>query len=378
MPMLTAATSCLRILRLAAVSAVMAPAASFAADKPADPVQITVTDKGCMPASLTVPAGKSVFRVKNESHRALEWEILKGVSVVAERENILPGFTQPLTATLAPGAYLMTCGLLSNPKGTLTVSAGTEAASATPAELTAPVAAYKAYVITETDALVTATAAFTAAIKAGKLDDAKRLYAPARVHYERIEPIAELFNDLDNAMDARVDDFEKKELDPGWTGFHRLERALWVEKTTTGLDAVADKLAADTVTLRSRLDALVLPPDKVVGGAAELIEEVASKKISGEEDRYSHTDLWDFQANTDGAQKIYGLLKPLLAARDAKLVARVDSNFTKVDAILAKYKSADGYQSYDKLSAADKNALKRSITTLAEDLATLRGTLGVS
>lgn len=357
--------------------AAVLPLASHAAEKLPGPVAITVTDKGCVPASLAVPAGKTIFRVKNESHRALEWEILKGASVVAERENILPGFTQPLTATLMPGDYQMTCGLLSNPKGILKVSGATQAAIATPEELVAPIAQYKAYVIAETDALVTATAVFTAAVKAGRLEEAQRLYAPARIHYERIEPIAELFDDLDKAMDARVDDFEKKEADPTWTGFHRLEKALWVDKTTVGSADTADKLAADTTELRSRLDTLELPSKKVVGGAAELIEEVASKKISGEEDRYSHTDLWDFQANTDGAQKIYGLLKPLVAAKDLKLVARVDGNFAKVDATLAKYQQGESFQSYDKLSTADKNALKRSITALAEDLSTLRGKLGV-
>ena len=353
------------------------PLAAHAADKLAGPVAVTVTDAGCVPATLAVPAGRITFRIRNESHRALEWEILKGVSVVAERENILPGFTQPLTATLAPGDYQMTCGLLSNPKGVLKVSGATQAAIVTPAELVEPIARYKVYVIAQTDALVTATTAFAAAIKAGKLEEAQRLYAPARVRYERIEPIAELFDDLDKAMDVRVDDFEKKEADPAWTGFHRLEKALWVDRTTAGLDAIADKLVADVTELRARLETLELPPKAVVGGAAELIEEVASKKISGEEDRYSRTDLWDFQANTDGAQEIYGLLKPLVAAKDPALVVRVDANFARVDATLAKYRQGEGFQGYDKLSVTDKNALKRSITALAEDLSTLRGKLGV-
>ena len=364
------------VVAAAALLGLQATAAS-AADKPAAPVAVTVTDKGCVPASLTVPAGKTVFRIKNDSRRALEWEILQGVLVVAERENILPGFAQTLTATLAAGDYQMTCGLLSNPKGALKVAAGAQEAGAVPPDLVKPIADYRAYVLSEVDALVTSTAAFTAAVKAGQLDEARRLYAPARVHYERIEPIAELFNDLDGSIDARADDFEKKEQDPTWTGFHRLEKALFADRTTNGQDAVADKLAADTVELRKRLDELELPVKNVVGGPAALIEEVASKKISGEEDRYSHADLWDFQANTDGAQQIYGLLKPLVAARNAKLVGRIDGNFAKVDATLAKYKASEGFKSYDALTGADKSALKRSITALAEDLSKLRGTLGV-
>jgi iron uptake system component EfeO len=135
---------------------------------------------------------------------------------------------------------------------------------------------------------------------------------------------------------------------------------------------------ADAVDLQQRLDPLAIPPKSVVGGAADLIEEVASKKINGEEDRYSRTDLWDFQANLDGARKIVSLLNPLIQRQDAKLSARLGENFAKVDVLLAKYRAKDGgFESYEKLSDKDRTALKAPITILAEDLGTLKGTLGV-
>ncbi len=366
-----------RTLGLLGLPALLAGTPGWAADAPA-PINVTVTDKGCEPSTLTVPAGKSAFKIKNASKRTLEWEILQGVKVVEERENIAPGFSATLTANLSAGEYQMTCGLLSNPKGTLKVTGGAAAATAEPAvDLSKQIAEYKAYVIAETDALVAATAKFAAAVKAGNLEEAQKLYAPARVHYERIEPIAELFDDLDGAMDARVDDFEKKEKDPNWIGFHRIEYALFAEKTTKGLDGLADKLAADTVELRKRLDTLDVPAKSMVSGAADLIEEVASKKIAGEEDRYSRTDLWDFQANIDGAQTIWGLVKPMIVERKPALATRIDEQFGKVDTILAKYKTEDGFKGYDALSKTDRNALKGPITVLAEDLSQLRGTLGV-
>ncbi len=213
--------------------------------------------------------------------------------------------------------------------------------------------------------------------RTGTLCPSEKLYAPARQHYERIEPIAELFNDLDSSIDARADDFEKKEEDPTWTGFHRMEKALFADKTTDGLAPLADKLLADVKTLQTRLATLPIPPKAMVGGAADLIEEVASTKISGEEDRYSHSDLWDFQANLDGAQKIVNLLRPLLQPRKPDLLARIDANFAKVDHTLAKYRGKDGFQSYEKVTPADRNALKGPITVLAEDLSQLRGVLGI-
>jgi iron uptake system component EfeO len=342
-------------------------------------VKVTVNDKQCEPMQLTVPAGKTQFIVHNTSSKGLEWEILKGVMVVEERENIAPGFTQKMTANLEPGEYDMTCGLLSNPKGKLTVTAEGVQQSTKPdaMALVGPIAEYKVYVTNEVNALVLQTKAFTDAIKKGDLAQARKLYAPTRQHYERIEPIAELFSDLDGSIDAREDDYEQKAADPKFTGFHRLEKVLFGDNTTQGTEEYSDRLYQDTLDLQKRISELTFPPSKVVGGAAGLIEEVAASKISGEEDRYSRTDLWDFQANVDGAQKIVNLLRPLLEKADKPLLDKIDGNFKKVDALLAKYRTKDGYESYDKLTDADRNAMKGPITALAEDLAKLRGVLGL-
>jgi len=352
--------------------------AAQAADIPQ--VKVTVTDKQCEPMNITVNSGKTQFIIQNHSQKALEWEILKGVMVVEERENIAPGFTQKMTANLQPGRYEMTCGLLTNPKGILIVKgeATVDAAKANAVlNLGDAIADYKTYVTAQTAELVKGTQAFTDAVKAGDIEKAKALYAPTRQYYERIEPIAELFSDLDGSIDAREDDYEKKAEDPKFTGFHRLEKALFADNSTKGMEHYATQLNSDVQELQKRISELAFPPSKVVGGAADLIEEVAASKISGEEDRYSHTDLWDFQANVDGAQKIVDLLRPQLQKENSALLAKVDANFKKVDTILAKYKTKDGYETYDKLTDADRNALKGPVTTLAEDLAQLRGILGL-
>jgi iron uptake system component EfeO len=259
---------------------------------------------------LTVAAGKTQFVVHNTSQKNVEWEILKGVMVVEERENIAPGFTQKMTANLDAGEYDMTCGLLSNPKGKLIVTAAAGAATdgkPNAMDLVGPIAEYKVYVTKEVEGLVKQTKLFTDAIKAGNVEQARKLYAPTRQHYERIEPIAELFSDLDGSIDAREDDYEKKAEDPKFTGFHRLEKALFADNTTKDMSKYADQLV---------------------------------------------------KAN-----------KPLLD--------KIDANFKTVDTILAKYKTKEGYESYEKLTDADRNAMKGPITTLAEDLSQLRGVLGL-
>ncbi|MBN9072557.1 MAG: iron uptake system protein EfeO [Rhizobiales bacterium] len=245
-------------------------------------------------------------------------------------------------------------------------------------DLVGPIADYKIYVSENLQKLVSDTQAFTDAVKAGDVEKAKSLFAPTRMSYEAIEPIAELFGDLDASIDSRADDYEAAEKDPAFPGFHRLEYGLWEQNSTEGLAPIADKLMADVNELNGLITNLTLPPEKVVGGAAALMEEVAATKISGEEDRYSHTDLWDFKANFDGSQKIFELVRPLIEQKEGDFVKKVADNFATVDTTLAKYKDGEGYQLYDKLSEEDRKVLATAVNTLAEDLSTLRAKLGLS
>ncbi|WP_248803059.1 iron uptake system protein EfeO [Pseudomonas sp. MWU13-2100] len=271
----------------------------------------------------------------------------------------------------SPLALLLALGLFHTPLSAFAATA--------PLDLVGPVSDYKIYVTEELDELASKTQQFTDAVKKGDLATAKKLYAPTRVHYEKIEPIAELFNDLDGAIDSRVNDHEKGVTAEDFTGFHRIEYTLFSENTTDGLGALADGLNKDVKDLQTRVAGLTFPPEKVVGGAAALLEEVAATKISGEEDRYSHTDLYDFQGNIDGAKKIVDLFRPQIEKQDKGFAAKVDKNFAAVDKILAKYKTKDGgFETYDKVKEADRKALVGPVTTLAEDLSTLRGKLGLN
>lgn len=244
-------------------------------------------------------------------------------------------------------------------------------------EFAQPLADYKQYVQDEVNRLVEKTDAFVAAIKAGELAQAKAMYADTRQHYERIEPIAELFSDLDRAIDVREDDFKDGVNDPEFTGFHRIEYVLWEKNTTDGLAQLADTLSNDVHDLQRRIDVLDFSANVVVGGAAELIEEVASGKISGEENRYSHTDLSDFQANVDGAAKIVSLFRSQIEAKNASLLKQLDEHFAQVNSILAKYQTDSGFQTYDQLTEEDRKKLQMPINALAEELSKLRGTLGL-
>ena len=185
---------------------------------------------------------------------------------------------------------------------TPTSSTATAAAAAAPNPLAEKAATeYKAYAVAQIDELVGLVKVFTDAVRAGDLKAAQDAYAPSRAPWERIEPLAGLVEEIDGKVDARVDDFAGVD-DPEFTGWHRLEYLLFEKNTTEGGAPFADQLDKDIATLKEQFATVEVKPVDVSTGAAELIEEVSEGKITGEEDRYSKTDLWDFDANLQGSQ----------------------------------------------------------------------------
>jgi iron uptake system component EfeO len=239
------------------------------------------------------------------------------------------------------------------------------------------IADYKTWAVAEVEALVGDTRKFTDAVRAGDLAEAKAQFAPSRVRWEKIEPIAGLVEDIDGAVDARVDDFAGTD-DPKFTGWHRLEHILWVGRTTKGAKPFADRLDKDIATLNTKLRTLDFPAAAVALGPAELVEEVSEGKITGEEDRYSHTDLSDFAANVAGSKKLFDLLTPALTAKDATLAGAITTGFGEADRSLAEYRQAGGYKLYTALAADDKTRMKAELAGLSENLAKIPGTLGLA
>ena len=249
---------------------------------------------------------------------------------------------------------------------------------------------YKAYVVAQIDAMIASNEVFADAIRAGDLDAARVAYAPARVEWERIEPIAGLIEEIDGVVDSRVDDFEGPD-DPEFTGWHRIEYILWELGTTDGAAAFADQLLDDLQTLEREMAGLELPPAAVAVGAAELIEEVSEGKITGEEDRYSKTDLWDFNANVEGAQKVVELLTPALEQADPDLLSRINAGFSELNATLAGLRDGTGWVLYCQendpfpsslctevnVSQDTADLLKAQLAGLSENISLTAGTLGL-
>jgi iron uptake system component EfeO len=334
----------------------------------ADTIAVTSTDDACDVGATELAAGTHHFEVTNKGSDVTEFYVYAdGDKVIAEVENIAPGLSRPLLAELPAGEYEAVCkpGMVGDGiRSPLTVT-GKSAGLAQDASLAQAAADYQAYVQTETAPLLEQTTAFVAAVKAGDIAGAKALYPATRIHWERIEPVAESFGDLDPLIDGREGDQE-----PGqdFTGFHRIEKALWATGDVSDMGPYADQLLTNVQEIVERANQVSLEPLQLANGAKALLDEIATGKITGEEERYSHTDLWDFAGNLEGSKKAVDTLRPFLGKFDADLLAEIDQRFAATQAELDTHRAGDGWAFYNQLDQASLHALSDSITALTESV----------
>ena len=332
------------------------------------PITVNASDTACEVATGEVPAGTSVFKVTNKGGKVTEFYVYaEGDRIMGEVENIAPGLSRDLHVELPAGTYQTACkpGMIGKGiRNDLTVS-GSAVPLTADAALKDATDSYSRYVKSQTDALLTKTQEFVDAVKAGDAAKAKALFPIARTYWERIEPVAEIFGDLDPKIDGREEVIEEG---MPFTGFHAIERDLWQKNDISGSGPMADELMVNIKDIVAKANAEQLSPLQLANGAKELLDEVATGKITGEEDRYSHTDLWDFNANVEGSKAAIASLRPVLEERDPALVSSLDTAFANVDTALEAHRKGDGWKLHTELSEAELKTLSDVINALAEPI----------
>ncbi|MFT4213788.1 MAG: peptidase M75 family protein [Microbacterium sp.] len=375
-----------------------------------DALTVTSTDTSCEVSADAATSGTLTFQVANDSSQVSEFYLLAddGLRIVGEVENIAPGASRTLTVVAQPGDYFTLCkpGMVGEGVGraSFTVSGETVAATGDDAEQKQQaVDLYAAFVKDQVEQLVPAVEALVAAYESGDDETARELFPTTRAFYERIEPVAESLGDLDPRIDYREVDAVAEGLD--WTGFHRIEKDLWVPaddalnadgvtsawqgwepSTTEERAAFGDQLIADVAELNDYVHSdefiAALESQGIAGisnGAIGLLDEVATGKISGEEDWWSGTDLWDFAANVEGSKMAFSLVKDFAIAQGdegAALATQIDDGYAALEEALAAFGSlTDGFVDYSALTDDDKRQLTDLINALAEPLSQLTSTI---
>ncbi|MET8100424.1 iron uptake system protein EfeO [Streptomyces sp. NPDC005236] len=341
-------------------------------------IQVVSKDDSCSVSKKDFPAGHLKLNVENRGSKVTEVYVLyPDDRIVSERENIGPGTKAVITAEIKAGAYEIACkpGMKGDGIRQKVTATGGTAAKRSP-QMDAAVGAYRQFVQAQADATLPKAKAFTDAVRAGDVEAAKKAYAGSRIGWERTEPVAESFGDIDPKVDVREDGLEAGQ-DPAkdWTGWHRLEKALWHDKKIGDREKqLADLLDKDLADWVKRVGRAEITPTSMANGAKELLDEVAKNKVTGEEERYSHTDLVDFKANVEGAEKSFELLKPVALKNEPALVTQLDKQFAAMNTLLDKYRSDKTsyvFTSYEKVGKEQRKELSDSVNALAEPLSKL-------
>jgi iron uptake system component EfeO len=346
-------------------------------------ITVTSSDDSCEISTQSVPAGNLTFNVTNAGSKVTEFYLYSadGKRIVGEVENIGPGLQGKLIVTANEGTYQTSCRPGMSGKGIradFTVTeppAGSQAPSEDAVLISKAQNQYRVWVQEQADLLVDKTERFVTAYKQGDDAKARALYPRARFHWESIETVAESFGDLDPKTDAREADLAKGQK---WTGWHRIEKDLWPQRAKNYRPLspqqrtfYGDDLLKNVTTVRDRIRSLTFTIDQIANGSSGLMEEVATGKVTGEEEYWSHTDLWDFAANVKGSEVAFEDVKPILEKRDPALAKTLTHRFTEIDRLLAQQKTRNGYRLYTELSKAEIRRLADAVNGLSEPLSHL-------
>ena len=344
------------------------------AEEGASSIDVKATDTACEVGSSETSTGSTTFKVVNNGTKTNEFYVMtSGGRVLGEVENIGPGASRTLVVEFQDaGDYTTLCkpGMVGEGiSGNIKVTGESVNSAEGDAALTEAVENYTSYVRSQTENLQDVTAEFVDAVKAGDVDKAKELFPQVRTPYERIEPVAESFpNDLDPRIDLREADLAEGD---EWTGFHTIEKDLWEGgKITDQTKKNADQLSQDIKELVDGInsDDFQLSPVQIATGAQGLLDEIATSKITGEEDIFSHTDLYDFQANLEGSRAAIASLEKPLEERKPGMLKEINSRFDAVQDELNKHREGDGFVSYDTVSDSERKALSTALDHLTEEV----------
>jgi iron uptake system component EfeO len=372
----------------AAVAAVLAgcsspgsssgPAPAAAAGETAATVNVELTPQGCAPEPAKVSAGSVQFNVDNKGAGSVSEAELRTSDlskILGEQENLTPGLSGGFSLTVQPGTYKISCPGAAQQDWTFTVTGKATGKSwQSVPQLAAAVSGYTSYVNQNTAGLVSRSQAFCKAVDAGNMEQARVLYPQARVYYERIEPVAEVWGTLDTSIDGRWEN--PVTVASQFTGFHKLEQLMWEDNTLAGAPALCAGLVRNEQQLLTLVRSAQYNPLEMASGSTDLVNEAASNKISGEEERYSNTDLPVFEANVEGAMEVVSLLTPYLQAKDPGLLKTISQRDAAITRELAQFKSSPGYDNtgyveYSTVLDVQRKQLSASVNALAEALSKL-------
>lgn len=366
--------------------------AMFGCSKPDNSITVNFDpNKSCEKTNYTATGGSIEINFKNTGSKSGSILLTQNKKIILTAKNISSKKEKTIKANLNEGTYLIQCGSEDAIQSVLAVSSVVELSenenktydkSKVEDEINQSVKEYKTYVLEQVQKIKAEVKLLTDPVRAGDLELAKTNYPLSRQAWESIEPIAQLFPKEDFAIDSRADDHADLEADGfgvgTFKGYHQIEYLLFIQNNTQDAIVYADELEVDIDKLQAKIESLTIDPFIMSKGPQGLIEEVATTKIRGEENRYSGTDLYDFEANLEGSDVIIDFFADELNTQEPAFMPEYEESMKYVRSILNKYKTPNGaFENYSSLTQADKDELKVALDNLTEQLSQISGYLGL-
>ncbi|MCW2948924.1 MAG: hypothetical protein JWR24_5641 [Actinoallomurus sp.] len=335
-------------------------------------VAIEAAVSGCGSGWAHPRAGRQTLLLRNSGSTVAGVTLIDPASgaVYAEMEGLGPGVTRRLRVTLGGGTYAFRCAddgsgdPVTGPRARIAGPAGGGPAimPVTENDLYAPAKSYQAYVSAGLDRLVARTDALRAAVHDGDLAAARAAWTPAHLAYERLGAAYGTFGDFDGKIDGSPEGLPEGVHDERFTGFHRVEYALWHGESASAVGKAADRLAGDVHGLKAGFPDQRIAPGDLPLRAHEILENTLQFQLTGDADQGSGTTLRTAAANLEGTREVLGVLRPLLRPRYPALPT-VDTWLGRMEAML------EGRSSVDRLSTAERERLNGTAGQLLELLA---------
>lgn len=347
--------------------------------------RVDVSAHTCASGWTPGPAGRQGYDVRNTGGSPLRVTVVDASTgaIYGQLYLLAAGTTQRFQFTVPSGSYRWRCvpvrGVASvSAVRRVTGSGGKDARPLRPVssgEITAAVDVYRAGVSHGLRSLVRDTHALTAAVEHGDLAKARGRWLTAHLDYERLGAAYGTFGDLDGAINGRPDGLPRRQQDPHFTGFLRLEYGLWHGQSAATLEPIARALDESVGTLAAKFPKLSTNPGDLPLRAHEILENTLQFELTGDTDQGSHTNLATAAANVDGTAMVLKALAPSLRVRDAELLARLQADVRGLDHLLAADRHGSSWTPLDRLGATDRQRLNAAVGSALEDLALVPGIL---
>jgi iron uptake system component EfeO len=336
---------------------------------PSSSVSVTLSDAGCAPEPAAAPAGEVTFEIHNsdgDSVSEVDVQHADG-GTIALQQNLVPGRSSSLVVWLDAGTYRVSCPGAATSAYTFTV-AGTGAADwQTQPLLVAAVTQYVAYVRQQGSLLQQQVQTLLTAMQRGQLTRARSDYATARVTYEHLEQAIP-----DASLDRAMNGLAGNASSPAqFTGFHRVELALWQNDSTVDGLTAATGLATEADSLLQDLSGLSPAPGDITNNAVSSLTNAVSTRLTGEEESYSHLGLLMMQADLDAAEEAFQCVRPALQRSTPLVVSQLGAEYATAQAALDAVSSGGSFPPDTSLSPAQTRSIAGAFDTLAASMSKL-------